>query len=240
MGHLSQFAGLSSSEKSKETYSKSLGKDYGNFLLGRNTTRILHEDPKLLLFTLARYKFVAKMMAGFDSVLEVGCQEGWGVPVVAQTVGRVHGIDFYSPYIEECHARFGENSPTKNVTFEARDILDGATEERFRGIFALDVLEHIEPDAEDLFFQNIVASLSSDGVVILGTPSLESQAYASEASRKGHVNCKSGPSLASLAERYFTNVAMFCMNDEVLHTGFFPMAQYLFVLCSGPRHRIDR
>lgn len=178
-------------------------------------------------------------MAGFDNVLEVGCQEGWGLPLVAQTVGRVHGIDFYAPYIEECRVRFEQNSPMKNVSFEARDVLDGATEERYRGIFALDVLEHIDPDSEQRFFRNIVDSLSADGVLILGMPSLESQAYASEASRKGHVNCKSGPSLASLAQSYFANVAMFCMNDEVLHTGFFPMAQYLLVVCSGPLPQIN-
>lgn len=233
--NLSKFAGHGSSNEAKDTYSNSLGKDYGSFHLGQNTTRILHEDPKLLLFTLARYKFVSKVMAGFEDVLEIGCQEGWGLPIVARTVGRVHAIDFYTPYIEDCLVRFKENPPAKNVSFEARDILDGPTEQRYRGIFALDVLEHIDPVAEQRFFENVVSSLSDDGVVILGMPSLESQAYASEASRKGHVNCKSGPSLNSVAQSYFTNTAMFCMNDEVLHTGFFPMAQYLLVVCSGPR-----
>ena len=237
---MSSFAGRGSSEKAKETYSKSLGRDYGFFPLGRNTTRILHEDPKLLLFTLARYKFVSKMMSGFDKVLEVGCQEGWGLPLVAQTVGHVHGIDFYAPYIDECHVRFKENSPMKNVSFEARDILDGPTDQRYRGVFALDVLEHIEPDSEQLFFQNVIGSMSDNGVLILGMPSLESQAYASEASRKGHVNCKSGPTFASLARTFFTNVSTFCMNDEVLHTGFFPMAQYLLVVCTGPRPEFVR
>jgi hypothetical protein len=28
---------------------------------------------------------------------------------------------------------------------------------------------------------------------------------------------------------------MFSMNDEVVHTGFGPMAHYLIALCAGPR-----
>ena len=232
---MAKFAGTGSSEEAKKIYSESLGSNYGNFTLGRNTTRILHEDPKLLLFTLSRYKFVSKMMAGFEDVLEIGCQEGWGLPLVAKNVGRVVALDFYSPYIDECNLRFRENSPMENVRFEARDVLDKPMDTRFSGIFALDVLEHIPPDDEHKFFQNILGSLREDGMVVLGMPSLESQEHASEASRLGHVNCKSGEEFGHLARKYFRNVMTFCMNDEVVHTGFFPMAQYLFVVCTGPR-----
>ena len=31
--------------------------------------------------------------------------------------------------------------------------------------------------------------------------------------------------------KYFENVFLFSMNDEVVHTGFSPMAHYLFVIC---------
>jgi hypothetical protein len=36
-------------------------------------------------------------------------------------------------------------------------------------------------------------------------------------------------------QRYFKHVFMFSMNDEVVHTGFFPMAHYLFALCAEPK-----
>ena len=62
-------------------------------------------------------------------------------------------------------------------------------------------------------------------------PSLESQKYASEPSKIGHVNCKTAAQLKSLSEVYFNNVFIFSMNDEVLHTGFHPMSHYLFSLC---------
>ena len=63
-----------------------------------------------------------------------------------------------------------------------------------------------------------------------GSPSLESQAYASAGSKAGHVNCKSGSELKELFLKFFHNVFLFSMNDEVVHTGFYKMAHYLFAI----------
>jgi hypothetical protein len=68
-------------------------------------------------------------------------------------------------------------------------------------------------------------------------PSLESQAHASPQSKAGHVNCKSGPELRKAMEKYFHSVFVFSMNDEVVHTGFYPMAHYLLALCTHPKIR---
>ena len=107
--------------------------------------------------------------------------------------------------------------------------------QRFDAAYSLDVLEHIPAADEGRFVENTLGSLTDDGVVIVGTPSLESQAYASPQSKEGHVNCKSGKALRELMLRYCENVFVFSMNDEVVHTGYFPMAHYLFAVCSGKR-----
>lgn len=227
----SDFAGKTSSEDIKKIYLDSLGHDYGEFPLGKNTTKILHESPRNLLFTLSRYKFVSKMFDGFGKVLEVGCQEGFGAHLISPVVTQLDCVDFYNPYIESSNRRY----IMKNTSFSARDILDGAIGSDYDGIFSLDVLEHIQKEDENIFMKNICGSLSEDGSVIIGMPSLESQLYASEPSKIGHVNCKSGPDLKSLMENHFKNVFLFSMNDEVLHTGFHPMSHYLLVLCCAPR-----
>jgi len=67
--------------------------------------------------------------------------------------------------------------------------------------------------------------------LIVGSPSLESQAHASPPSKAGHINCKSGAELKALLQHYFENVFLFSMNDEVVHTGYYPMAHYLFAVC---------
>ncbi len=108
-----------------------------------------------------------------------------------------------------------------------------ALPKRYDGVFSLDVIEHINSDDEPAYLQNLCRSLDDDGVLIIGSPSLESQQYASPISKAGHVNCKSGPEFKALMERYFHNVFLFSMNDEVVHTGFFPMAHYLIAVCCG-------
>jgi hypothetical protein len=80
-----------------------------------------------------------------------------------------------------------------------------------------------------------VASLPPQGVLIVGTPSLQSQQYASLASREGHVNCKDAPALRELLGGFFHHVFLFSMNDEVVHTGFHPMANYLLALCCSAK-----
>jgi predicted SAM-dependent methyltransferase len=109
-------------------------------------------------------------------------------------------------------------------------LLAGPIDGNFDGVFALDVLEHIEPKDERVFLKNGFAPLSTHGVAIIGMPSLESQVYASPTSRAGHVNCKTMPDLRELMQDYFHNVFMFSMNDEVVHTGYHKTAHYIFAL----------
>ena len=192
-----------------------------------------NNDPKRTLFTLARYKFVAKMFSGKRNVLEVGCADAFGTRLVQQTVSEVSAIDIDQVFIDDIRERYNPNWP---LEFRTHDILKGPYRDAaFESAFALDVLEHIPVADEDIFLNNIKRSLLPNGVFIVGAPSLESQVHASPQSKIGHVNCKSGESLRELMERHFEQVFMFSMNDETVHTGFLPMAHYLLALCVGCR-----
>lgn len=90
---------------------------------------------------------------------------------------------------------------------------------KYDAIYLMDVLEHIEKLDEEIFIKNIIKSLDPKGVLMVGMPSLESQVYASEISKMGHVNCKTGNELKELFQKYFHQV-MISMNDEVVHTQF--------------------
>jgi SAM-dependent methyltransferase len=200
--------------------------------LGLRANAAWHTDPRRLGIVLARYKFVAKMLSGKPRVLEVGCGDAWASRVVRQEVGSLVGIDFDPVFIED--ARAGMQPPWE---FDVRlhDILQGPVDRLFDAAYALDVLEHIAPADEDRFVANIAQSLVAPGVAIFGLPSLESQPYASPLSKEGHVNCKSAPDLKQLMLRHFHDVFVFSMNDEVVHTGFYALAHYLFALCVGRR-----
>jgi 2-polyprenyl-3-methyl-5-hydroxy-6-metoxy-1,4-benzoquinol methylase len=200
--------------------------------LGLRASQSWHDDPKHLLFRLARYKFVAKMLAGAEHVLEIGCGDAFGTRIVQQHVKRLSATDFDEVFVEDVKARMVERW---RFTVFQHDLLAGPISGSYDGVFALDVLEHIRPQDEDTFLRNALAPLLPHGVAIFGMPSLESQAHASPTSRAGHVNCKSMPDFKNTMQRYFHNVFMFSMNDEVVHTGFHAMAHYLLALCTGKK-----
>ena len=200
--------------------------------LGLMTSQAWYDDPKRLAFTFSRYKFVAKMFSGFEHVLEVGCADAVATRIVVQEVKHLTATDFDPLFVEDVNARMSDR-----WKFECRahDMLSAAFPGKFDGVYALDVLEHILPENEELFLRNMAAPLTPHGSMIIGMPSLESQPYASPLSKEGHVNCKTMPDLNKTMQKLFHNVFMFSMNDEVVHTGYHKMAHYLFALCCGKK-----
>ena len=200
--------------------------------LGLTTNQLWHDDPRHLLFILARYKFIAKMLSGKQNILEIGCGDAFGTRLVLQEVGNILAIDFDPIFVKDVKDRMEERWSFECI---AHDILSAPMKKKFDACFAVDVIEHIPQEKELLFLDNISKSLIDKGVLIIGTPSIQSQSYASELSKKGHVNCKDHRELKELMLKYYDNVFVFSMNDEVVHTGFYPMAQYLFALGVGKK-----
>jgi len=200
--------------------------------LGGHSSYGFAQDPKHLVFTLARYKFVSKMLEGFQSVLEVGCGDGFGASIVAQAVERLLCIDSEAFQLD----RLAENPwLDRNATFRVHDILQGPVSESFQAAYSLDVIEHIPPEREGNFLRNMVDSCEEHGVLIVGTPNVTAAQYAAQNSRIGHINLKSHKSLKQTLGQYYRHVFVFGMNDEVVHTGYADMCHYLIGLATDPR-----
>jgi 2-polyprenyl-3-methyl-5-hydroxy-6-metoxy-1,4-benzoquinol methylase len=200
--------------------------------LGPWTSYSLINDPKHMAFVLSRYKFCAKMLDGKNNVLEVGCGDGFGAPIVAQFVGKLHCIDWEQRNVDGNRRRLPH---LKNVTFELGDVSTDRVEGSYDGIFNIDVIEHLEPEFEKPFIENMLASLTKEGVMIIGTPNETASQYATFRSDHQHINLKSAETLKSLMDIYFHNTFVFSMNDEVMHTGYFPMAHYIFAVGVGKK-----
>lgn len=198
--------------------------------LGVMTNQVWRDDPRRLAILLSRYKFVSKMLSGKSSVVEVGCGDAFGSRVVQQEVARLTVLDIDPVFIADIERRMHPDWP---LTPAVHDMLTGPYPATFDAAYSLDVLEHIPAADEDRFIANIAASLHDDGVLIVGMPSLNSQDHASPQSKAGHINCKHAPDLKAVMQRHFANVFIFSMNDEVVHTGFWPMAHYYLALCCG-------
>lgn len=220
-------------EKTKEYQYQScleLKNEIGYARFGLMSNNVWHDDPKRLVFLLSRYKFVAKMLSGKANVLEIGCADGFASRIVRQEVKTLTIIDFDPIFIKDASDNL---DPRWSYTCLVHDPTQEPIPEKYDAAYSLDVIEHIPREQEQTFVGNIVDSLNPNGVLIIGTPSLESQQYASLPSREGHVNCKDHIMLKELLLHYFHNVFLFSMNDEVVHTGFYPMAHYLLAVCCG-------
>jgi hypothetical protein len=187
------------------------------------------DDPKRLVFMTSRYKFVSKMFEGFKKVAEVGCGDGFGSRIVSSSVGSLDCYDFDKELLSS--ANVTQKNYKNKINFIFKDILKNKIKKKYDGIYSLDVFEHIEKKKEDIFIKNLFKTLNKKGVLILGTPSIESQKYASKYSKIGHVNCKSQDDLKNLLKKHFPNVFAFSMNDEVIHTGYSKMSHYNLLIC---------
>ena len=194
----------------------------------------IRNSPRHILFTLARYKFAARMLPQDRPVklLEVGCSEGIGTLMLAENGHEITALDADSEAI--AHAERVIDKP--NIRFVAGDFI-GKKLDTFDAVVSLDVIEHIEPRDEAAFMETITDNLAADGICIIGTPNDSATRYASKASQIGHVNMFEAERLTELLRRHFVHVLPFGMNDEIVHTGFYPMCHYLMAVACVKRER---
>lgn len=226
-------------KETKGKYFNNCVKEYdegGVAKMGYMSSYAYFHQPIRLALTSARYKFVSKMFAGMGKVLELGCADAFYSAIVAENVKKLVATDYDPVFIDQAK----ELGRPENIELKVLDLAKEPCKNEFDGVYALDVFEHIDPKDEDVFMRNVIRALKDPseggGVLILGIPSLESQVYASEGSKAEHVNCKSGEDFKQFCKKYFHQVFVFSMNDEVVHTGFYPMAHYLFAVCVGQKY----
>lgn len=206
--------------------------DTGELCLGPWTSYSLINDPKHMCFVLSRYKFCAKMLEGKKIVMEIGSGDGFGLPIIAQSAQKVYAVDWDNRLLEGNAKRLKH---LKNVEYLHVDLNKSSPNVKVDGVFLIDVIEHLEPEREEIFLDNIMRCLKKDGVMIIGTPNITASEHATPRSRVQHINLKSAKTLRELMDKYFSNVFIFGMNDEVLHTGYAPMCHYIWAVGAGVR-----
>lgn len=200
------------------------------FTLSQHWTFNLMDDPKRLAFVMARYQFVVDLCAPNSSVIELGCSEGIGLPLLVEKAARYTGVDIDEPALE--FAR--KNWPEPRFTFLCDDVL-GKHYGAFDCVFSLDVVEHIPQEREHLFFEAVHRNTADTGIAVVGTPNKAAEAYQSESSRIGHINLFDAKRLKACLGHYFHHVFLFGINDEMVHTGYHNMCHYLIALACNKK-----
>jgi len=194
--------------------------------LGRYASYWFHKTPRRMLHSMSYYKFASKLIGQSRRVLDVGCNEGLGTWLLAKECGYAEGIDFDVEAIDAARKNFSK----ENISFHCKDFIEFDGKQNWDAITSFDVIEHIYPNHVDSFFFKIKSSLSTMGMTIIGTPSEISQKFASEISKKGHVNIYSPSRLEEEMKKHFSYVFMFSANDEIVHTGYPQLAHYLITV----------
>lgn len=200
--------------------------------LGPYYTYQLRQTPRRFFITLAYYKFAAKMLGTQKAILELGCSEGLGSSLLSEFADNYTGIDLDENAITWAK----QNFESEKCIFKSGNFLNQRYGS-FSGLVSLDVIEHILPENDDIYWKTVCNNLTQEGVAIIGTPNLPSQQHASAVTRSGHINLYDHERMLAQGHRYFNNIFLFSANDETVHTGFYPMAHYLIAVCSCVKNK---
>lgn len=140
-------------------------------------------------------------------VLEVGCGEGYGIPILAPLAAEYHAIDKFATDVN----RFSAN--IEQVRFMQMSVPPlGFADEMFDYVVSFQVIEHIEDD--EAFVREIARVLKPNGRLILTTPNIKM----SLTRNPWHVREYSVAQLTARLQPYFTSVVMNGVygNDKVM------------------------
>jgi len=175
---------------------------------------------------MSYYKFASKLIGAGKRVLDLGCGEGIGTWLLAVENGFAHGVDFDADAVASARRNFCHDP---RIDFSCHDILT-LPSAGWDAVVNFDVIEHILPHNVANLWSTMAEALNHDGICVVGTPNITSDQYASPITRAGHVNLYSGERLSNEMAQYFDHVFLFAANDEIVHTGFLPLAHYLIAV----------
>ena len=97
-------------------------------LLGRYTTQAYIQDPIRMSFITSRYKFCSRLLSGKGLVIEIGCGDGFGGSIVAQSVGRLVCTDINEALLKENseNKAFASNISTLYPLFRIKPAVSAA------------------------------------------------------------------------------------------------------------------
>ena len=204
--------------------------DYPRVSLSPFASHLLDNDLLALFIKLARYKFATRLIQPNSTVVDLGCGDGLGSLFLSQHSKKTIGVDIHRASTDYCRANY--NRP--NLEFVRSSGEDFRAEEPVDAVVCLDTVEHVPQDVAPRLIGNIGRILKPSGILILGTPSIYSQPYASPNRIAQHYIEYTREKLEHLVAPFFARTLFFSMNDELVHTGFDRLAWYLLLICSSP------
>jgi len=233
--------------------------EFGREPFGLTADQLWHDNPGCLPIVLARYGFVANLLAGRHDVAELSCADAFGARIVLQDVKKVTAYLSNSIFVGDIDRRRRQDWP---LEIRQHDILRGPLPTPHDSIYSLDMVDYIPHEDEDTFIRNLRDSLTGEeDILIIGSSTLTeagmsfgvkilsdaeadasprtlssaatvTAAGASSGKDDPQIVRRTAANLRSLLEHYFRVVFIFSMVDETIRAGASPAADYTFAVCS--------
>ncbi len=164
-----------------------------------------------LMFHLARYKFVSRLVKKSDRLIEIGCGTGYGSRYLADYVQEVIAVDRGPAVIR--HAK--QHYEGRNLRY-GHELTDFPDLGKFDVVVNLEVIEHLDvPEGRDLL-ATIKGLLKPAGVAFISTP--RKIPNPSENRKKYHVHEYEFEEFRAILEETFGRALIFTQVDEIIST----------------------
>jgi hypothetical protein len=223
-------------------------------------SRLWQDDEARLASHLAHYRFIAAVIGVRHDVAEYGCASPTGTRLILRQSRKMTLFDPRPLVVGDLQWRFQDD-----WRFEARlhDIVSKPLSRQADSAYCVDFLQYISRDEEDIFVRNLRDSLSRESdFLLIGSPSYGAggppgtqhtlgadAAHGMAAqSNRNNLSCqtrtargqaaiyrRTGAELKALTERFFHNVFMFSMVDDIAQPGIQPNAEHIFALSCGKK-----
>lgn len=188
------------------------------------------ENPLDFFILLARYKFAARLIKKTDCVLDAGCGHGLGTVFLSRFANKVTGVDYDKQMVENNKKQYAS---IPNIDFKTLNLLDVSShKEKYDAVVSLDVIEHFSKKETEIVAKSYASLTKKGGFAIIGTPSINSQPFASKRRKETHLHEFNPQEFEDLLSRHFRHVFLFSMTDEVVSLSFRNLAWYLMALCT--------
>ncbi len=187
------------------------------------------EAPLDFFILLARYKFAARLLEKHHRVIDAGSGSGVGAAFLSKFCKHVTAIDFDEELLLHNQKEYAQ---IKNLSFKKLDLLSSSPKlEKFDALVSLDVIEHFNYNDIHTVVKNYTRLINPGGFAIIGTPNAYSKPFASKRRLDTHIHEFEPDEYKNFLSKYFKNVFLFSMTDEVVSLSFPKMAWYLMALC---------
>ena len=127
------------------------------------------EDWRISEEHFHRYYSVLKIVEN-KKVIDIASGEGYGSSILADAAESVVGIDIDEETVKYANEKYCKD----NLVFKTGNVSDIPADDSFADVvISFETIEHVNADAQQLFFNQIKRVLKNNGILVISTPNKE-------------------------------------------------------------------